>query len=58
VLPCWYEDRPRWQRMMRDAVATIGAAFGADRAMREYARDAYRMDGDAPETGRLAAARY
>ena len=53
VLPCWYEDRPRWQRMMRDAVATIGAAFGADRAMREYARNAYRIDEDASEIRRL-----
>lgn len=55
VLPCWYGDGPRWQRMMRDAVASIGAAFGADRAMRDYARDAYRLGEDRPGIGRQAA---
>ncbi|QIG81752.1 alpha-glucan family phosphorylase [Sphingosinithalassobacter tenebrarum] len=45
VLPAWYEDREGWNGMMRDAIATIGPAFSAQRAMREYARDAYRFDG-------------
>ena len=38
---------PQWQGMHN----LIGAAFGADRAMREYARDAYRMGDDVPEPG-------
>ena len=41
VLPTWYEDRSRWIAMMKHAIASLGPRFSAERAMRDYAAQAY-----------------
>jgi len=41
VLPLYYEDRPRWIRMMKQSIAKIGSVFNSQRMMRRYATEAY-----------------
>lgn len=41
VLPLWFEDRPRWIRMMKQCIARIGSRFHSQRMMRRYAAEAY-----------------
>jgi glycogen phosphorylase len=51
VLPIWYDDRPRWIAMMKQSIASLGPRFSADRAMRDYAEQAY---GEAAEISAAA----
>ena len=41
VLPLYYEDRARWQTMMKQAIATIAYFFNSHRMVRRYATEAY-----------------
>jgi starch phosphorylase len=41
VLPLYYDDRPRWIWMMKQAISKIGSYFNSTRAMRRYATEAY-----------------
>ena len=39
VLPLYYEDRPRWIWMMKQAISKIGSYFNSTRMMRRYATE-------------------
>ena len=41
VLPLYYDDRPRWIWMMKQAIGKIGSYFNSARMMRRYATEAY-----------------
>ena len=41
VLPLYYDDRPRWIWMMKQAISKIGSYFNSARMMRRYATEAY-----------------
>jgi starch phosphorylase len=41
VLPLYYDDRPRWIWMMKQAISKIGSYFNSTRMMRRYATEAY-----------------
>lgn len=41
VLPLYYDDRPRWIWMMKQAISKIGSFFNSQRMMRRYASEAY-----------------
>jgi starch phosphorylase len=41
VLPLYYDDRPRWIWMMKQAITKIGSYFNSTRMMRRYATEAY-----------------
>lgn len=41
VLPLYYDDRPRWIWMMKQAISKIGPYFNSTRMMRRYATEAY-----------------
>jgi len=41
ILPLYYESRPEWVRMMKQAIARIGPVFNTQRMMRAYASAAY-----------------
>jgi starch phosphorylase len=41
VVPCFYDDRARWARMMRASIAEIGARFSSDRMVSEYVEKLY-----------------
>jgi starch phosphorylase len=41
VLPTYYEDRPRWIWMMKQAISRIGSRFNTQHMMRRYASEAY-----------------
>ena len=41
VLPLYYEDKPRWIWMMKQAISKIGSYFNSQRMMRRYATEAY-----------------
>jgi starch phosphorylase len=41
VLPLYYDDRPRWVWMMKQAISKIGSYFNSTRMMRRYATEAY-----------------
>lgn len=41
VLPLYYDDRPRWIWMMKQAISKIGPVFNSQRMMRRYAAEAY-----------------
>ena len=41
VLPLYYDDRPRWIWMMKQAICKIGPVFNSQRMMRRYAAEAY-----------------
>ena len=41
VLPLYYDDRPRWIWMMKQAVSKLGSYFNSQRMMRRYASEAY-----------------
>ena len=41
VLPTYYDDRPRWIEMMKQAISKIGPRFNSQRMMRRYAVEAY-----------------
>jgi starch phosphorylase len=41
VLPLYYENRPRWIWMMKQAMSKIGPYFNSQRMMRRYASEAY-----------------
>lgn len=48
VLPTWYDNRTRWIAMMKHSISSLGPRFSAERAMRDYASQAY---GEAVEVG-------
>jgi glycogen phosphorylase len=41
VLPCFYEDRPRWLRTMKAVIAKSAVSFNSHRMMRRYVTEAY-----------------
>ncbi len=41
VLPLYYDDRPKWIWMMKQAIAKITPYFNTQRMMRRYATEAY-----------------
>lgn len=41
VLPLYYNDRPRWIWMMKQAISKIACYFNTQRMMRRYAAEAY-----------------
>jgi starch phosphorylase len=41
VLPLYYDDKPRWIWMMKQAITKIGSYFNSTRMMRRYATEAY-----------------
>jgi starch phosphorylase len=41
VLPLYYDDRPRWIWMMKQAISKIGSYFNSARMMRRYATETY-----------------
>lgn len=41
VLPLYYEDKPRWIWMMKQAISKIGSYYNSQRMMRRYATEAY-----------------
>jgi len=41
ILPMYYDDRPRWTWMMKQAISKIGSYFNTQRVMRRYATEAY-----------------
>jgi starch phosphorylase len=41
VLPLYYDDRPRWIWMMKQAITKIGSYFNSTRMMHRYATEAY-----------------
>ncbi len=41
VLPLYYDDRPRWIWMMKQAIGKIGSYYNSTRMMRRYATEAY-----------------
>jgi starch phosphorylase len=41
ILPLYYDDRPRWIWMMKQAISKIGSYFNSHRMMRRYASEAY-----------------
>jgi len=41
VLPLYYDDKPRWIWMMKQAIGKIGSYFNSTRMMRRYATEAY-----------------
>jgi starch phosphorylase len=43
VAPCFYGDRPRFVRIMRQAIALNGAFFNTHRMITQYVRNAYRF---------------
>jgi starch phosphorylase len=55
IVPTFYENRDRWRRMMREAIALATSQFSSDRMVREYYARLYRRAAvDAPR--RRAAA--
>jgi starch phosphorylase len=43
VAPCFYGDRLRFVRIMRQAIALNGAFFNTHRMMTQYVHNAYRF---------------
>jgi glycogen phosphorylase len=41
VLPLYYENRPQWIWMMKQAISKIACYFNSHRMMRRYAAEAY-----------------
>jgi starch phosphorylase len=41
ILPLYYDNRPRWIWMMKEAISKIAYYFNSQRAMRRYAAEAY-----------------
>jgi starch phosphorylase len=41
VLPLYYDERPRWIWMMKQAISKIGSYYNSSRMMRRYATEAY-----------------
>jgi starch phosphorylase len=41
VLPLYYDDRPRWIWMMKQAISKIGSYYNSTRMMRRYATESY-----------------
>lgn len=41
VLPLYYDDKGRWQWMMKQAIGNVGYFFNSQRMMRRYATEAY-----------------
>jgi len=41
VLPLYYDNRPRWIGMMKQAIGKIGSYYNSARMMRRYATEAY-----------------
>jgi starch phosphorylase len=42
VLPCFYQDRAGWLRMMKSVIAKNAVSFNSHRMMRRYVTEAYR----------------
>lgn len=43
VLPTYYEDRPRWETMMRKSIEMSQWRFSSDRMLEQYYQDVYRV---------------
>ena len=41
VIPCYYQNVPRWRAMMKQAIAHVGSYFSGQRMLRQYAVEAY-----------------
>jgi starch phosphorylase len=46
ILPLYYDNRPGYLEVMRNAVALNGSFFNTERMVSEYARQAYRLSGE------------
>ncbi len=46
VVPCFYQDRERFIKIMRRAIALNGAFFNSQRMLAQYVHNAYRMVGE------------
>ena len=41
ILPCYYQDAPRWRLMMKQSIGHVGSYFSSHRMLRQYAVEAY-----------------
>ena len=41
MLPLYYDNRPHWIWMMKQAISKIASTFTSNRMMRRYAAEAY-----------------
>ena len=44
ILPCFYEDREQWTKIMRHCIGINGSFFNSARMLQQYVVDSYLLD--------------